>query len=270
MLYYMKIEKNIIVTVTTFTILITITKLFNIIGMNRRQMPMLQQPTMQQQPTTGGGICGGCCGGGEQPILMPQGPFPKGKSPKGKSPKAMANGQKKASNNTIKDNEESEPSVQEPLEDNDSKLEDVDNITSSGKNITWKFKSNDNKSRYIVKDTDTLEMEVKWKDQGWGNKKGRIYIEQGEKSKKSDLIAPNDETKQTLKFDVSEFDYDTPVIFSYVVGGGSGHELYINEAKVLNGLSFDKDESRRKQRRGSRFQPWLLFNGNCRKRLFGT
>jgi len=86
----------------------------------------------------------------------------------------------------------------------------------------------------------SAEIKLKWKDQGWGNKKGAVGVSNGDcKGAKCDALAyyrpaPRSYTKQTISLDVDELAVDGPGVLvpRYRVGGGGGHQIYIRDATL--------------------------------------
>jgi hypothetical protein len=87
----------------------------------------------------------------------------------------------------------------------------------------------------ISEEIDSFTLNFKWKDQGWGNQKGRIYYQSGDSGWKNlGLLADHSWTVQSQTiFSNSLTDFDVaPLEFAYRVGGGSGHKLYIQDAAL--------------------------------------
>jgi hypothetical protein len=83
----------------------------------------------------------------------------------------------------------------------------------------------------------TLFLTMQWRDQGWGNLKGRVLIlaksTRGTRVVYASNIAPH--TEQTLQIAIhNPQDYESYHL-CYIVGGGGGHELnlYFIEMKAL-------------------------------------
>ena len=75
----------------------------------------------------------------------------------------------------------------------------------------------------------------RWADQGWGNRKGRIYYQSGDSGWRNlGLLAEHFWTTQSRTItSTSPDDFDVaPLTFGYVVGGGGGHSLHIRDAQL--------------------------------------
>mmetsp|Transcript_36884 Transcript_36884/g.63374 ORF Transcript_36884/g.63374 Transcript_36884/m.63374 type:complete len:136 (+) Transcript_36884:28-435(+) len=88
-----------------------------------------------------------------------------------------------------------------------------------------------------------LECSWEWKDQGWGNRKGCVFVHlvRGEESIASHRIgdiAEHENQKVDLKIGWNESEVlqqsqcGDKLVFKYSVGGGGGHRLYINNCSI--------------------------------------
>lgn len=82
----------------------------------------------------------------------------------------------------------------------------------------------------------TMKFSFSAKDQGWGNRKGRIFIRQdkNENNYQGDIVAEapliaHEEKEMYLEFRPEQGQKYT---MCYVIGGGGGHELYIRDPKI--------------------------------------
>lgn len=82
----------------------------------------------------------------------------------------------------------------------------------------------------------TIKFTCYAKDQGWGNRKGRIYVRQdkNENNYQGDIVAESplldhEEMYVSLQF---RPEYEKKYTLCYVIGGGGGHELYVKYPKV--------------------------------------
>lgn len=74
------------------------------------------------------------------------------------------------------------------------------------------------------------------RDQGWGNRKGKLYIRQdkNENNYKGDIIAESplvDHEDRDISFQFSP-EPGMKYTMCYVIGGGGGHELYVRDPEV--------------------------------------
>jgi len=89
-----------------------------------------------------------------------------------------------------------------------------------------------------VGQVEKLSLLVKWKDQGWGNRKGTIYVRANPASGWTRLPgghAPHKWSYEMLSIPlkvVSEAKATQHLEFSYSVGGGGGHQLFLREARI--------------------------------------
>jgi len=83
---------------------------------------------------------------------------------------------------------------------------------------------------------DFFTLSLKWKDQGWGNRKGRLFYSfAGEGWTNFGLLANHAFTEQMVTVTRSElaaFTQPTTLSFGYVVGGGGGHRLQVETARL--------------------------------------
>merc|ERR1719471_888050 len=86
-----------------------------------------------------------------------------------------------------------------------------------------------------------MKVTVDWKDQGWGYRKGRLFIcWNGMTHSISTNTAPHERAKYEIvvvdhmleEWFMSGGGADNLMQFSYVVGGGGGHELILHELLV--------------------------------------
>lgn len=108
-------------------------------------------------------------------------------------------------------------------------LSDVKDKTRSDSIIPW-FSTG-----IITEEVKSFTLNFDWKDQGWGNFKGRIYYNSGDSGWLDlGLLAKHhwkDISKTIVSSSYSDFDV-APLNFGYVVGGGGGHKLYIEDATL--------------------------------------
>ncbi len=87
----------------------------------------------------------------------------------------------------------------------------------------------------ITDEVESFTLNFNWRDQGWGNRKGRIYYSSGDSGwQYLGVLAEHTWTSisKTI-FSTSAADFDVaPINFGYVVGGGGGHRLYIRNASL--------------------------------------
>ena len=87
----------------------------------------------------------------------------------------------------------------------------------------------------ITEEIDSFTLRFNWRDQGWGNHKGRIFYRSGDSGWLNlGLLAGHTWSSQVKTiFSTSPADFDVaPLEFGYVVGGGGGHSLHINNASL--------------------------------------
>ena len=83
----------------------------------------------------------------------------------------------------------------------------------------------------IAQDIDGFRLSMLWRDQGWGNRKGRIYYRSDTTGWQNlGLLAAHYWTWPTVTI-MNSFDAGR-LHFGYVVGGGGGHSLHIRNARV--------------------------------------
>ena len=83
---------------------------------------------------------------------------------------------------------------------------------------------------------ESFDLSFNWGDQGWGNRKGRLYYSiSGENWIDFGLLAEHSFTDQLVSITRNElafFDQPTTLKFGYVVGGGGGHRLNVNNINL--------------------------------------
>merc|ERR1719271_528929 len=92
----------------------------------------------------------------------------------------------------------------------------------------------------VPKDFDNLAISCRWKDQGFGNQKGRLWlvVKRGaEVICEQDCfgVAPHDFETRSRTFsrsDLKEPNADDVISLEFVVGGGGGHQLIVEDLKV--------------------------------------
>mmetsp|Transcript_23711 Transcript_23711/g.35172 ORF Transcript_23711/g.35172 Transcript_23711/m.35172 type:complete len:176 (-) Transcript_23711:194-721(-) len=92
----------------------------------------------------------------------------------------------------------------------------------------------------VRSDVHSMIFSCEYKDQGWGNRKGKIYITEKEDGFSNDVydigakIAESPTAEHRTRRLVLKFRPKPGATYaiSYFVGGGGGHELFITNAKV--------------------------------------
>jgi len=83
----------------------------------------------------------------------------------------------------------------------------------------------------------------KWKDQGWGNRKGRIEIREGDR-KRMVAKSPTAEHSKTNLCLTFEPKHNEKYYIYFLVGGGGGHSLHVTDIRIkqliYDGLSTAK------------------------------
>ena len=103
-------------------------------------------------------------------------------------------------------------------------------ISDSSSVSTWKAWG---KSKTFPQKLAKAEITLTWKDQGWGNKKGRVGLWQGV-TKAHSGKAPHSWVTETIDLDLEDLTNDGSAIQAkYVVGGGGGHQLYVKDATLV-------------------------------------
>lgn len=109
-------------------------------------------------------------------------------------------------------------------------LPNVNDYTASDSIIDW-FST-----PVITEEIDSFTLSLQWwRDQGWGNQKGRLYYSSGDSGWQDlGLLAGHQWRSDSVTiFSSSPDDFDfAPLKFGYVVGGGGGHSLHIRNASV--------------------------------------
>ena len=79
----------------------------------------------------------------------------------------------------------------------------------------------------------TVKLSFKYKDQGWGNRKGYVYIKEIGNNQDTFIakspLAQHSETECELSFKPKK---GLSYFLFYKVGGGGGHELFVNDIKL--------------------------------------
>ena len=108
-------------------------------------------------------------------------------------------------------------------------LPNVSNSTSTDAVVNWFSTS------VIADEIASFTLNIRWRDQGWGNRKGRIVYRSGDSGWQDlGLLAGHFWSNQSRTINsISPDDFDVaPLEFGYVVGGGGGHRLYIRNANL--------------------------------------
>lgn len=106
-------------------------------------------------------------------------------------------------------------------------LPDVNNYTSSYDLVNW-FSTG-----IIGGEVESFELSFNWVDQGWGNQKGKIFYNI-DNSGWTDLGLVAGHSLSSPVVTVSGFSnlYSSTIDFAYLVGGGGGHELFIDSVTL--------------------------------------
>ena len=88
----------------------------------------------------------------------------------------------------------------------------------------------------LTNEFDFFTLSFNWKDQGWGNRKGRLYYSlSGTDWTNFGLLAGHQFTEQMntiTRSQLASFTQPITLNFGYVVGGGGGHNLQVNNATL--------------------------------------
>ncbi len=83
----------------------------------------------------------------------------------------------------------------------------------------------------IDQNIESFTLSMRWRDQGWGNRKGRIYYRTDTSGWQNlGILAQHYWTNPVVTV-LNHFD-TSRLHFGYVVGGGGGHRLFIRNAKL--------------------------------------
>ena len=98
----------------------------------------------------------------------------------------------------------------------------VSNYSSTDAIVNW-FSTDP-----ISDDIESFTLNMRWVDQGWGNRKGRIYYRSGDSGWTNlGVLAGHRWSFVNRTVSSSVFDFDPgPLQFGYRVGGGGGHDLF--------------------------------------------
>ena len=105
-------------------------------------------------------------------------------------------------------------------------LDDVNDYTNSNSLMLWESVGG------ITGSIDSFDLTLTWKDQGWGNLKGRLYYEIDSLGPVYIDIASHSWVTETLSVDNIMAPNGSDFSLYYVVGGGGGHSLHIQNASL--------------------------------------
>lgn len=88
----------------------------------------------------------------------------------------------------------------------------------------------------LLEKPEYFTLSFMWKDQGWGNRKGRLFYRTDNMNWQSfGLLAEHKYTSHDITVNANQFNVTTlpnSLDFGYIVGGGGGHRLLINNATL--------------------------------------
>jgi hypothetical protein len=105
-------------------------------------------------------------------------------------------------------------------------LDDVHNYTMSDALMLWD--SNDS----IAGSITGFDLTMTWSDQGWGNHKGRLFYQFDTNPAEYFAIASHNLVTETISVSGLTGPDNADFSLFYVVGGGGGHSLHINNASI--------------------------------------
>jgi hypothetical protein len=105
-------------------------------------------------------------------------------------------------------------------------LDDVNDYTKSDALMLWD--SNDS----LLGSITGFDLTLTWSDQGWGNKKGRLYYQFDTSPAVYFAIASHNSVTETLSVSGLMGPDNADFSLFYVVGGGGGHSLHIDNASI--------------------------------------
>lgn len=105
-------------------------------------------------------------------------------------------------------------------------LTDVNDYTNSNALILWESQGS------VPGRISSIDLSLTWKDQGWGNHKGRIYYQIADLAPVFVGLATHDWVTESFYFENLWSPYNSSFTLFYTVGGGGGHSLHINNASL--------------------------------------